>query len=481
MASDLPGASRRHSFTEQCADIVASSYDLTSISDRPSVVQPQPTPTPPPITSETTPESATTKRVTETLLTRPHSLIQNLVVTNVIALTVAAPTFLITHLFFTLANHLEAEHSIGVPQVCGTYSFVAQLLTIFLFRRREPRMRQLALIQGPVGVLLPIPVLATGIDFGQFGIAVGFALYYATICSGYAADSKPGLRGFLRWCGKALPMVFMLMASGAVPAWGTTIPAVLFQDEPTAYILWCGLGYPGLSFLVRKAFLGWVFSGMMRQIKEGAMTYEQFHYVVPAVTFCTGSMLMFGNVILMYTGESVRVCISSALVSIATEIAGKVYVVFAMKRMFSLKGTAKEEIEDAFAMLATRWTQEIIVENGCIVLSCWLSRQFSVVGSDRSWSDQLYIFAVFFACEVVADGAVVYGLDRWLGVPFLRVPLPSLREKSRFAETLTSMLTLFGVILCFKYAHHSTNQWFGGGGGEGVGRGEGGGNVTLVY
>ena len=64
---------------------------------------------------------------------------------------------------------------------------------------------------------------------------------------------------------------------------------------------------------------------------------------------------------------------------------------------------------------------------------------------------------IFFSAEVVADSILVYVLDRWFGLPFLRLPLHKSKGKFVFDIVLLS-LVISGLSLGILIVNNFLNK-----------------------
>ena len=127
------------------------------------------------------------------------------------------------------------------------------------------------------------------------------------------------------------------------------------------------------------------------------------------------------------------------------------------------------------AMLAIRWSQEIIVEKTCIIYGAVATMLIDAVKSPHSLLVQLQLLAIFYGCELVADLLFVFVLDGRFSVPLLRIPQPPVRTKQFWKDAAQGVMPLLAALFPLIYAHHSVTQWIGDGGGAGGGDDEGAG------
>jgi hypothetical protein len=199
---------------------------------------------------------------------------------------------------------------------------------------------------------------------------------------------------------------------------------------------------------------------------------------------------------LLYLAEDVGYALLGSVASIFAEVAGKVYAVWAVykteqvKRILRLQlaGGHGDEVgdeelteeywEDIRAMMALRWTNEIVCEKCCIVVGAFVTKV--LIDSPRTTEEQIVIMLVFLATEFVADVLLVYCLDRWFAVPFRRMPLASELKSPEFWEgvKLTASVLCVGSFI-FKHAFDTAFEWFPGAV-DAVASGALGGNATSI-
>ena len=83
---------------------------------------------------------------------------------------------------------------------------------------------------------------------------------------------------------------------------------------------------------------------------------------------------------------------------------------------------------DVLTMLAIRWYSEVVAEKNCILVAAFVSKVIMKVKRPAAAHGRLT--GILFVTEFIADGLLVYSLDKWFGVPFLRLPPPpSIRSR----------------------------------------------------
>ncbi|GMI42337.1 hypothetical protein TeGR_g1151, partial [Tetraparma gracilis] len=205
---------------------------------------------------------------------------------------------------------------------------------------------------------------------------------------------------------------------------------------------WCGAGYPTLAFGVRKSILSYIIGIYRSENKEGKMSNEAMVKAIKVTSFAISVSVLLGNIMLLYLSQDLKYAAIASIFSIFTETAGKAYVVKSTQAQINkhlergvMKGAkataaaiadvlrqvsqqgANEEgasgeqdekmtpeywAENA-AMLATRWSQEIIVEKSCIIYGAVATMLINAVKSPHSLVVQLQLLAIFYGCEIFAD------------------------------------------------------------------------------
>jgi hypothetical protein len=83
-------------------------------------------------------------------------------------------------------------------------------------------------------------------------------------------------------------------------------------------------------------------------------------------------------------------------------------------------------------MYALRWSNEIVCEKCCIIAGSFVSKV--LIDSPHSTAELILITVVFVLTELLADALLVYSMNRWFGVPFLRLPMESNPKSKGFWE-----------------------------------------------
>ncbi len=106
-------------------------------------------------------------------------------------------------------------------------------------------------------------------------------------------------------------------------------------------------------------------------------------------------------------------------------------------------------------MFAVRWNNEIIAEKCSIITGGYVSKV--IVKSPHSLKTQIVLAVIFYITEFVADTLTVLFMDKWYGVPFLRLPRESnLWTKKYWLELLLISMIMVSATLEFYFAYETT-------------------------
>jgi hypothetical protein len=218
-------------------------------------------------------------------------------------------------------------------------------------------------------------------------------------------------------------------------------------------------------------------------VERGKLDAERLVPIIANCSFTISTSLLYGNILLMYMSKSVPYALLSALTSVFTEILGKLYAVWVTLKSRQLKQKIKKKIigrevevdegdegdidekltdmywENMLFMFAVRWHNEIVSEKCCILVCAFTTK--ALINSPHSGANQVLVTLIFIGAEVIADGMLVYCLDKYWQVPFLRLP----REKNRWSkEQMTEQLKISFVVasgtFMIVHAIGSVYEWF---------------------
>ena len=114
---------------------------------------------------------------------------------------------------------------------------------------------------------------------------------------------------------------------------------------------------------------------------------------------------------------------------------------------------------DVFTMQALRWHGEIVSEKSCLTTASFASKVFIKV--KRSGAAHGRLTAVFFITEMATDTLLVYCLDKWYNVPFLKLPPPpGVMSREYWMVVAKSSLIMTSMMFGFQFAQGTSVRWF---------------------
>ena len=129
------------------------------------------------------------------------------------------------------------------------------------------------------------------------------------------------------------------------PSFAVLIPArYLVPAHPYWYIVVTGIAFPAFTFVMRKVTLAYYLGMIRKKVERGELPVEQvlakYATISKIVTVC----LQLANIVMMYFSESKAACMLTAMLSILTEVGGRVYVVY----------MSRQDVKKHFVRAATK-------------------------------------------------------------------------------------------------------------------------------
>ena len=285
----------------------------------------------------------------------------------------------------------------------------------------------------------------------------GLAIFSATLafswgelCGYPLEDPRPPLRKYALQSltlGMALHGVFVILINVLV------LITRLLAKSARGYItvVVTGLLFPLVIFAVRKFVTAWILNFV--SAKEMAPE-KRVELLGMAINNFSLNLLITPTVLLYFNSSPVN-ALTSALLQILTEIVGKIYMIWLVKKKLKLALSAggdgakmkrlvsgkknkikllasklnggsietmeeyKLRLREESYTLAIRWHYEIIAEKGCIVVAAviaWLYFQEQVSCTSN---ELVLIGVIFFVLEIITDCIFVWVMTHKFGVPLL--------------------------------------------------------------
>jgi hypothetical protein len=440
--------------------------------------------------------AASGARVSDILSPTPHSMSENVYRTNVIPMVSATCTMGEVMLLFLAFEWIAGRLSLHMPSL---YAFVSGLMIIIIIRvvREKDKVHVESFkVKFPVAVATSCCMLWLAED-GNTGayttplVALMIVTYNA---AGWPYEPRPRpniLKYYLQFFPVAIFLTFLLF----LPKYAVALPGRLLANHPVAYTLWTGVGFPLFSFVVRKIALSYLINLARRNVESGRIAPEDSLTWISAASLNVSTTLLFGNIMLLYLADDVGYALLGSVASIFIEVGGKLYVIWSTEKSIKMylgaRGISRTVIaaqaepgvngamrsntsagdgppderlsevywEDVRAMMALRWTNEIVCEKCCIIVGAFVTKV--LIESPRTTEEQIVIMLVFLVTEFVADLLLVYCLDRWFAVPFRRMPLSGKLKSPEFCNDVKLTVLCIGCgSFIFKHAFDTALEWF---------------------
>jgi hypothetical protein len=456
------------------------------------VVEVEPDPYPTTVTTTPTTRPA---RVSDMLLSTPHSSLSMFSNTNLHSVIVACISVCQITAISLPMQHVIVDRMDS--HMTSATAFVAALIVLYSVRLLraydEEYVRAFRIMQpSAIAFSCVILFLAPNGDTGAFTIplvAAMLAMSNSTEWFVIKERPRPSALDFFLSC---VPVSIVLIIMCYVPPYTVAIPGRLLRDHPKTYTAWTGVGFPLLAIAIRTSMLMYVSQFGADKVKSGRWTPKDAMKFFSTISFAISTSLLFSNITLMFLSKNKEYAAVSGLVSVVTEVAGKIYAVWVLPRKLKLKlklkrsvtrkiggkkkmkekrGEEVEEgedggdeemrkmLEDALTICGIRWTNELVAEKCCILVCSFASRM--LIESPHSLVDHVIITLIFVACEVIADALLVHVLGKFWGVPFLRLPRDhGMGDGKYWMDALLVGTVVSGAAFFFVHSHGAAEEWF---------------------
>jgi hypothetical protein len=440
---------------------------------------------------------------------------ENVYRTNVIPMVSATCTIGEVMLLFLAFEWIAGRLNLHRPSLYAFFGGLIMLVIVRVMLPKDKVAREAFKAKFPVAVAMSCCMLwlAEGSGTGAYTtplVALMLATYSASEWP-YEAQPRPNILKYYLQC---FPHAIVITILIFLPPYAVVVPGRLLAEHPVAYTLWTGVGYPMLSFVIRKAALSYLINKARKKVESGRMAPRDIVPFISATSLCLSTTLLLGNIMLLYLAENVVYALLGSVASIFTEVGGKLYVIWSTERSMKIylgaRGITRTVLaaqaepgvngamrsntsagdcllderlsevywEDIRTMMALRWTNEIVSEKCCIVVGAFVTKV--LIDSPRTTEEQIVVMLVFLATEFVADVMLVYCLDRWFAIPFRRMPLAGELKSPEFWEGVKlTVLVIGNGAFVFKHAFDTALEWLPGAVDAAAG-GALGGNATSI-
>lgn len=292
--------------------------------------------------------------------------------------------------------------------------------------------------------------------------------------------NKSSMKEVLKTVKSAFMKGLVATIMNVAPSFAVLFPVrFLASNYPLLNNLVSGVGFPALTFVLRKFLLSWLMRRMSSRVSDGEMSPSKLLPAYASTSKVLTTCLVQANIVALYMSTTMEGCVVSAMLSVLTEVGGKAYVVHSMrhgirnhimasapkavKRVIANigaeagervteEGVAKkrddeEDWDFILGMLAVRWNQDIIAEKSAILLAAYLIYMFKL--SVVSVLELIELAAILYSFEFLTDLLLVLMLDNYYYLPFRRLPPSESRDfvKEASAHTQALLTCAFGLNL----------------------------------
>jgi hypothetical protein len=332
-------------------------------------------------------------------------------------------------------------------------------------------------------------------------VTLMFALASTSQWINEEVSPRPNLLAYFLQC---VPSALVCTIAAFLPPYAVAVPGVaLGTENPVGYSVWCGIGFPVLSLILRILIMNYNSNFASKLVMNGDMEPSGVIPYLSTTSFTLGTSLMFGNTMLLYLSKNVHYATTSSAFAILTEVAGKVYAVNVIlnktkvkrkikKKTRRVKAIAKgvastatsagdkndgagvttgssvaaaEKAEDErkqeeqLLMFSIRLHNEIIAEKVCIILGAVINGFF--VTTPHSGETMALYTVIFFFTELIADAVLVYVLVEYFALPMLKLPAENFLWRSGEFWSGVVEVALVPVMGTFFFLHAflTANEW----------------------
>jgi uncharacterized membrane protein len=383
------------------------------------------------------------------------------------------------------------------------YAFIGMLIYILqlgILRGKDKKFAKEWRLWFPSAIIVSLVMLTlTNGDTGYLTAPLIAAMFSLSGSSKWLYESsRPNPLIFYL---KRIPTAVVCTILSLLPPYAVAVPGISLSSKPIAYTMWCGFGFPFLSFLMRLFIMNYFSNYAKKLVKSGRMSQDRVVPFLSTISFGTCTSLMFGNTILLYLSQDIKYASMSSAFAILTELVGKIYTCILIDNKKKVKKkirgkvsrlkvrTAKvaamatgtpdsgasdslssdslassdshdSAVSDSKIMFAVRVTNEIVSEKVCIIV-CGIVTLFFVDTPHSGLTITVFAF-IFLLMELIGDAIVVYVLDSYFDIPILRLPVERFEwdnvEFLRYGLEI-SLVPVIGAFF-FLNAYMEASVWF---------------------
>ena len=140
----------------------------------------------------------------------------------------------------------------------------------------------------------------------------------------------------------------LLHVCAYVPGFCTILPVqFLAESYPEVNIVVSGVAFPSVMYFIRKTAFNFMLDYLEKKVKKGKMTAEQMLKIAPQFLLVASIALLAVTIAVQFIAKSVTFCVLTSLVSVITELGGKIYLMLFLRKKREVLVALKKKKEDA--------------------------------------------------------------------------------------------------------------------------------------
>jgi hypothetical protein len=193
------------------------------------------------VSPDTPPQKDSTHRVSDALEASPHSIMDNIISTNVLALIASIFTIALIEVIFEPLRHLSTKTSLDLTSASAFVGMLIVLAAFFVVRYEDELYRKGCKVTLPTAVTVSCLMLyAFGGNTGIYTIPLITLMLNIQISMKWVVEPTPRPNPLVYFLRNIITSV-VVSTIGLLPPFAMAIPGRLLSKHPRAYAVWCGV------------------------------------------------------------------------------------------------------------------------------------------------------------------------------------------------------------------------------------------------
>ena len=236
--------------------------------------------------------------------------------------------------------------------------FAFEVVCMVTFRKSAAYRNRTLFAKWPCFFLLAILlVLATGGKTGMASIPLDMLVWTLALGSCWFYEHCKGISKETFWTNFVENCVLVIVLTGiySLPSFAVLIPVkYLASNYPYWNIVVSGFGLPAFIVVLRKATITFMTNHLQGCVERGELSLDKLMSAHAKLSKSAAVCMTLANVVVMYLSKTLTSCVISAVLSIATEVGCKLYVVWMTRAI----------VKEQFLQNATAGLKQVVVEPG---------------------------------------------------------------------------------------------------------------------